>query len=541
MNTDKTGPIDADILIVGAGIAGLYTALKLAPRNVTVITARRAGHGGSSGWAQGGLAAAMGPQDSPAAHLADTVAAGAGLVDEHAAHLLCTAGPDCVRDLAAMGVPFDQKPNGDFALGREAAHGQDRIVHVGGDEAGATIMRVLTEQANAHSQNHAPQDRGPQDHGGHITLREGVVAHRLITQNNRVIGVEGWDIDAQAPVTFRATETILATGGAGGLYAMTTNPLSAQGHGLAMAYEAGAVLRDLEFMQFHPTGIDIGKDPAPLATEALRGDGATLHDVHGRRFMPAHHPDAELGPRDVVARGVAQAIAQTGGAFLDARSPIGPRFQHRYPTVYSACMEAGINPALHPIPIAPAAHYHMGGILTDHDGRTTLDGLWAVGEVASTGVHGANRLASNSLLEALVFGQRAADALNRGPTPPNGAPLPPLAARQPLPIKPPKSLKPARRVMADKVGLLRDADALGAAAEQLAAIEPMTAGDRLALLTARLVIAAAQFRQESRGAHQRADYQDLATPAHTHIQRGPNAAPQITAHPHFDAPASGAL
>ncbi len=500
MTSNETHKSDPGIVIIGAGIAGLYTALKLAPLPVTVITARQIGRGGSSRWAQGGLAAAMARDDSAEDHLADTLAAGAGLVDEAAARVLCTEGPAAVHDLASLGVPFDRDAAGNLAVGREAAHGRARIVHVGGDEAGATIMRVLAEKAAA-----AP----------HITVHEQMVAYKLVTADGAVVGVDTWSVADQKAVRLSATQVVLATGGMGGLYAVTTNPLHAQGHGLTMAAAAGATLRDIEFVQFHPTGIDIGKDPAPLATEAIRGAGATLHDAAGRRFMTTLHPDAELAPRDVVARGVAQAIAETGKAFLDARQAIGTAFKSRFPTVYAACMEAGIDPAIKPIPVAPAAHYHMGGVLTDIDGQTSVPGLWAVGEVASSGVHGANRLASNSLLEALVFGKRAADKIaNLGIDTKERSEASLATPQPPFPAKPSTSLGPLRQRMAAEAGLLRTAAGLQNALSLCAEISPETLGDALGRDAAQLILTAALAREESRGAHQRADFPNAATPTH---------------------------
>ena len=492
-------PARGGVLIVGAGLAGLYAALKLR-RPVTLVTAGRLGQGGSSVWAQGGLAAAVGPGDDPEQHLADTLAAGAGLVDEDAARILTEGGPAAIDDLVALGVPFDRDAGGALKLGREAAHGRGRIVHVGGDEAGATIMRVLTERAQS-----VPD----------IEVREAHVAERLLTEDGQVVGALCWDVANERHVAVPAEQTILATGGAGGLYAVTTNPLHAQGHGLVLAHEAGATLRDLEFVQFHPTGIDVARDPAPLATEALRGEGCTLHDAHGRRFMPALHEDAELAPRDVVARGVALAIRRTGGAFLDARAAIGAAFPARFPTVYTACQEAGLDPRTHPIPVAPAAHYHMGGVLTGTDGRADVPGLWAVGEVASTGVHGANRLASNSLLEALVFARRCAEAMPQADARRDA----PRAEPDGLPARPAQNLRETRRAMTERCGLLRDAEGLRGLLANLDAGAAETTGGRLARTAARLIAEAALAREESRGAHQREDFPGTRAPAPT-LTRG---------------------
>lgn len=494
----RTANIADGILIIGAGIAGLYTALRLAPQQVTVITSGRVGARAASSWAQGGLAAAMGPQDSAALHVADTVTAGAGLVDPQAAHILCAEGPSHITYLQKLGVPFDLDDDGTLKLGREAAHGLDRIVHVGGDEAGATIMRVLMEQALAAE---------------HITIIEQTVAYELLSDEKGVCGAKVWNAEAREHQLLKARQTVLATGGAGGLFSVTTNPLSATGQGLSLAHRAGATLRDLEFVQFHPTALHIGKDPAPLATEALRGEGATLHDAHGRRFMPSLHPDAELAPRDIVARGVAKAIAVTGEAFLDARETIGQTFRTRFPTVYAACQEAGIDPAIAPMPIAPAAHYHMGGVLTDTRGQSTRQGLWAVGEVASTGVHGANRLASNSLLEALVFGARIADALRDAG--PHGEIVRASSSAPDLPPAPARSIRSLRQRMSDACGLLRDEAGLGAMLSEIAQTAPETIGDSMALDAMALIIQSALARQESRGAHQRTDHPDKERPAHT--------------------------
>ena len=468
----------------------------MAPRPVTVVTAGRVGDGSSS-WAQGGMAAAMGPDDSPALHCQDTIAAGGGLVQKRAAQFLCDAGPQAVEDLASAGVTFDRHNNGRYLLGKEAAHGRDRIVHVGGDEAGAAIMRTLVEKARQ---------------ADHIEIREEVVVERLLRDRRGITGVAAWDITAQEAITLSAGAVVLATGGIGGLFAVTTNPLFSQGHGLTLAAEVGATLRDLEFVQFHPTALDVGRDPAPLATEAIRGAGGLLRDLEGERFMPNLHPDAELAPRDVVARGVASAIKKTGGAFLDVRGELGARFDTQFPTVARAAREAGFDPKVDFLPIAPAVHYHMGGIRTDLTGATDVPGLFAVGECASTGVHGANRLASNSLLEAIVFGSAAAKALTAIKAEPTAAPYPPSEKLH----KPARQLAEVRQLMAKEAGILRNGDGLRHALRTTKAQTSTTEGGRLARMAASMVLASAMKRKESRGAHQRTDHpQTDANARHT--------------------------
>ncbi len=498
----------SDILIIGAGVAGLYTALKLAPRPVTVITARPLGKGGATPWAQGGMAAAVGPDDTPNLHFADTMQAGAGLVDAEAASLLVDGGKAAVEDLMRFGVQFDQDKDGNLVLGREAAHCRDRIVHATGDQAGAAIMDALVAAARASE---------------HITILERIVAEDLLVDDNGAVGgALVYDVAAGERAAFDASETVLATGGLGGLYAVTTNPTPAQGHGLAFAARAGALIRDPEFVQFHPTALDVGADPAPLATEALRGEGAQLVNKDGRAFMEEYHPAGDLAPRDVVARAVESEIKAKRGAFLDARAAIGDAFPKDFPTVFAACQKAEIDPRTDLMPVAPAAHYHMGGVYTDLDGRTTLDGLWAIGEVASTGVHGANRLASNSLLEAVVFGARIADQLREKQIEERdeaGAP----ADRMDVPSKPadPKALKKLRKAMATGCALIRSEDGLYDVLEALAELhehEAMTSGLKSALVTAELIAQGALAREESRGAHYRSDFPDAEEEAfHTEI------------------------
>ena len=496
----------APILIVGAGVAGLFTALKLAPHPVTVVTARALGRGGSSGWAQGGIAAAVAADDSAERHIMDTLSAGAGLVEPAAARILCTQGPARIDDLVSYGVPFDRAPDGAFKVGREAAHSRDRIIHATGDQAGAAIMAALIDAARK---------------AAHITILERVIVEDLLTDDHgRVAGALVYDVEKERREPMLARETVLATGGLGGLYAVTTNPVRAQGHGLGFAARAGAIIRDPEFVQFHPTAMDVGADPAPLATEALRGDGATLIDGEGRRFMADYHGDMELAPRDVVARAVEAERTSGRGAFLDARDAVGAAFPEKYPTVFAAARAAGIDPRIEPIPVAPACHYHMGGVLTDLDGRSSVPGLWAIGEVASSGVHGANRLASNSLLEAVVFGARAAERLKSENASQPKEPRAP-ADRLALPSKPadPVAMAGLRHAMSEGGALLRSRESLAAVDSvigDLSALPDMTSGLYSALVTARLIVEAARNRKESRGGHFRTDFPETAaTPVHS--------------------------
>jgi L-aspartate oxidase len=486
-------------LVLGAGMAGLFTALKLAPFPALVLAGARPGTSGSSAWAQGGIAAAMGEGDSWQSHAADTIAAGAGTCDPQIVEIVTREAPLRIEDLIAYGAPFDRNPDGTLALGREAAHSAKRIVHVKGDRAGAEVTRTLAERALA-----TPT----------IQILEGFHALELAMENGRVTGVFARYGSGHGTrlVLFRAKSVIFATGGIGALYAVTTNPLETRGEGLGMAARAGAIIADAEFVQFHPTAIAIGRDPAPLATEALRGEGATLIDEAGRRFMPAIHPDAELAPRDVVARAIHREIARGHKVFLDCREAVGARFADRFPTVYGICKSAGIDPVMQPIPVAPAAHYHMGGIASDEHGRTSLEGLWAVGECASTGLHGANRLASNSLLEALVFGARAAEDVRGQIAPQAALGTPPAPERFNAP-PPPSAL---REAMSRDVGLERDATGLSAALATIGAVERAGAGEPALLnmtAAAKMVTAAALARHESRGGHFRSDYPQTGSDA----------------------------
>ncbi len=507
---------NADVIVVGSGMAGMVAALQLAPRRVTLLTKTPSLEGGSTAWAQGGIAAAVGAKDTPASHAADTKAAGAGLNDLQAVHLLTKDGAARLRELILLGAPFDRSADGRVLLGREAAHAHRRIVHAGGDATGRHIHKWLAEAVA----------RTPS-----IDFQTSSFAWDLVVQRGRVCGVlvheegDGW-VFHQAPFV------VLATGGSGQLYQMTTNPPEVTADGLAMAARAGARLADLEFVQFHPTALDDPNAragaPMPLLTEALRGEGATLIDAAGRRFMADEHPDAELAPRDVVARAIWQRLVDGDGAFLDMRAIMASGSADRFPTVSALCAAAGFDPAREPIPVAPAAHYHMGGVAADTHGRTSLDGLWVCGEVAATGVHGANRLASNSLLEGLVFGHRVADNIAGSPIPTQFAPT---IAMPRLPGGDVASdiadlTAQLRALMYEQVGLRRDGHGLAKALAAHAAIArqiadlagqagpvPPTPQDvrrwgelcNMAL-AAQLITQAAARRQESRGAHYRIDF-----------------------------------
>ncbi len=498
--TGEPGP--GEVVIIGAGLAGLFTALKLAPLPVTVIAAAPLGEGASSMWAQGGIAAAVGEGDSTAKHAADTIDAGAGIVDAEVARLVAEEGPDRIRDLLGYGVPFDRDLEGHYVLSKEAAHSEKRVVRVSGDKAGAAIMQALIAAVRS-----TPS----------IRVLEGYEADDLIVANGRAEGVRLIRPTALGNGRYAfvpAAAVVLATGGVGALFSLTTNPSYAKGEALAMAARAGAVIADPEFVQFHPTAIDAGIDPAPLATEALRGEGAILVNSDGERFMLGIDVRGELAPRDMVARGVYNELESGRRVYLDCRAAIGERFRHEFPTVWGHCERAGINPATDLIPVAPAEHYHMGGIAADTNGRTSLTGLWAVGEVASTGLHGANRLASNSLLEAVVFGARVAadirrllphDRIGHFVVPhriPGSGRAADTASRE-------KAVKKLRAIMTKYVGVQRSGKGLKAALAQLKAMRKTSDNDRVLsnmLLAARLITAAALLRKESRGGHYRTDY-----------------------------------
>ena len=508
--------ISADVVVVGSGVAGLTAALHAVQAGRVLLVTKVLVDAGSTRWAQGGVAAAIGLDDSPELHLQDTLEAGVGLCDEDAVRVLCSEGPARLRELIALGAAFDRDPSGELALTREGGHHRNRIVHAGGDATGAEVSRALVAAVKAHPR---------------IELIEhALVLDLLQTADGRAAGVtlhvlgEGTQ-DGVGAVHARAV--VLATGGMGQVFSSTTNPPVSTGDGVALALRAGAAVTDLEFVQFHPTALFLGVDAAgqqPLISEAVRGEGAFLVDAAGNRVISVEdHPLADLAPRDVVAKAIHRRMAQTGAdhVYLDARGLGEDLLLQRFPTIVARCREAGVDPVTDLIPVAPAAHYASGGVRTDLHGRTSVEGLYACGEVACTGVHGANRLASNSLLEGLVFAGRIGADLEQNLLP-LGEPVAPSGEAV---LLDPAIRGDLGRAMTEGAGVLRSADSLTATAKVLDAL----AGHASAApapaaweatdlhLVATALVAAATRREETRGAHWREDFPEASEDWRGHL------------------------
>ncbi|RYJ24152.1 L-aspartate oxidase [Streptomyces sp. L-9-10] len=526
--------IDADVVVVGSGVAGLTAALRCTAAGLrTVVVTKARLDDGSTRWAQGGIAAALGEGDTPEQHLADTLVAGAGLCDEEAVRTLVTEGPAAVRRLIGTGAHFDTSATGELQLTREGGHHRRRIAHAGGDATGAEISRALVEAVRDAAlrtvENALVLDLLTDEHG-HTS---GVTLHVMGEGQHDGVGA------------VRAPAVILATGGMGQVFSATTNPAVSTGDGVALALRAGAEVSDLEFVQFHPTVLFLGtgaEGQQPLVSEAVRGEGAHLVDADGVRFMLGQHELAELAPRDIVAKAIMRRMREQGAEhmYLDARHFGAAMWETRFPTILAACRAHGIDPVTEPVPVAPAAHYASGGVRTDLRGRTTVPGLYACGEVACTGVHGANRLASNSLLEGLVFAERiAADiaansqdvaAVASGPAALRPEPADPDCT-VPLPLIAPEARTAIQRIMSEGAGVLRSAATLSTAAAALetvyeqaqdqdraqdrdqdgpghgkAAVPGVESWETSNLLcVARVLVAAALEREETRGCHWRED------------------------------------
>ncbi len=510
-----------DVVVVGSGVAGLTVALgaRQAGLRVTVVTKAMLDDG-STRWAQGGVAAALGEGDTPEQHLADTLVAGAGVCDEEAVRTLVTEGPDAVRHLIAAGAAFDQDADGEILLTREGGHHRRRIAHAGGDATGAEISRALVAAVRSDPGleliEHALVLDLLTDAAGHAA---GLTLHVMGEGQRDGVGA------------IRAKAVVLATGGMGQVFSATTNPAVSTGDGVALALRAGAEVTDLEFVQFHPTVMWLGPDAQgqqPLVSEAVRGEGAYLVDGEGTRFMVGQHELNELAPRDIVAKAITRQMAAQGAEhmYLDGRHFGAAMWQERFPTILASCRAHGIDPVDGLIPIAPAAHHASGGVRTDLHGRTTVPGLYACGEVACTGVHGANRLASNSLLEGLVFAERiAADLAGRqraGELPERSVDVAAARAARTVPLPAPEARAEIQRLMSRGAGVLRSAAGMAATAEGLAELasaahthtaEQKPADPRVEtweaanlLLVATALVAAAALRRETRGCHWREDF-----------------------------------
>jgi L-aspartate oxidase len=488
-----------DLLVLGSGIAGLSATVRAQRAGLSVALVTK----GELGWsttryAQGGVAAALSDvDDSPELHGSDTLAAGAGLCDADAVRVLVAEGPARVRELIGLGAEFD-RVDGELARAREGGHSVARVVHAGGDATGAEIERSLVAAVRASG----------------AEVRESCLATDLVVEHERVAGVRVLG-RGDVPEELRATHVLVATGGAGQCFAVTTNPPLATGDGIAMAMRAGVAVADLEFMQFHPTALhDPGAMPRPLLSEALRGDGAVVRDEQGVAFMADEHPLADLAPRDVVARAISRRLNERGLDHLWLDATAIDDFPRRFPTIWRSAQAVGLDPTVDWLPVAPAAHYLSGGVCTDLDGASTVPGLWACGEAACSGVHGANRLASNSLLEGLVFAARAVEAIAQGKDSADATGVMrgvdrSRPARAPAPVEEAVGA-PVRaelqRLMTRDAGVLRTGDSLARAADVLAGMRATDVEDANLLAVSRVVVAAALAREESRGTHTRLDF-----------------------------------
>jgi L-aspartate oxidase len=512
--------LETDFIVVGSGIAGLRAAVELARAGarVTVLTKDRREESNTE-YAQGGVAVALSEEDETSLHEEDTLAAGAGLCDERAVEVLVGEGRRYIEELIEWGTEFDRE-GGRLLFTREAAHSRPRILHAQGDATGREIVRALLARAGGER---------------NISFLAHAETESLVVGEEGVGGVRYLDPLVRAPRVLLARGVVLATGGAGALYLHTTNPPVATGDGMAMAFDAGAELSDMEFVQFHPTALNVEGAPRFLLSEALRGEGGVLRNAAGRRFMPRYHGAAELAPRDVVTRSIVAELRRTATrtAFLDMTAFDAAHLRRRFPKIYRTCLGYGLDLAREPIPVGPAAHYVMGGVRTDLEGRTTLPGLYAAGEVACTGVHGANRLASNSLLEGLVFGARAGQAAAsdlKGRRAPSGAGAVEAAAASRADVRRVSAAaaavrKRVRRLMWERVGILRTREGLERALsefEQIASA-PLLPGPRNFVTTAAVIARSALWREESRGAHYRLDFprrDDEHWRAHSVTRRG---------------------
>jgi len=517
VDEDRLERIETDCIVVGSGIAGLFTAIKASEQNRVLLISKKSLFESNTRYAQGGIAAVFSDEDSPEFHLQDTLRAGAGLCDEDAVRVLVSEGPAGVMELVRLGTQFDEE-DGKYALTREGAHSQRRILHSGGDATGYAIVRALAEKVLANPA---------------ITVWDDHFALDVLTADGECRGVLVHHPDGKLSAVL-GKAVVLCTGGAGQLYRYTTNPAIATGDGVAMAYRAGAVIRDMEFVQFHPTALCYPGAPRFLISEAVRGEGAVLRNIRGERFMEKYHPLMELAPRDVVARAIVNEMENTGSTyvFIDVTHKDPETIRQRFPTIYAYCLQYGLDLTSDWIPVAPAAHYMMGGIKTGLSGETTVRRLYACGEVSSTGVHGANRLASNSLSEAVVFGRRIVESINKLPQPQKDFRFDSAGDKRTKPLSgaAEKRLK-LQKAMLRYAGLKRSRAGLMKGKKELAQLSgvfecALASREEFELanllICANLTMDSALYREESRGAHFREDFpqrDDARWRKHTTIDR----------------------